>query len=85
MSMYAALIMAAGMGTRMKSKLCKVLHPVAGRPMISYVSDAVRIAGLEKIVVVVGHQSDEVKRAVAGNGIEFAVQEPQLGTGHAVA
>ena len=85
MTMYAALIMAAGMGTRMKSKLCKVLHPVAGRPMISYVTDAVRMAGLEKIVVVVGHQSDEVKRAVAGNGIEFAVQEPQLGTGHAVA
>lgn len=82
---YAALILAAGKGTRMKSHLCKVLHMVAGRAMISYVVDAVRAAKLHDICVVVGHQADEVKAHVAGDGVRFVVQEPQLGTGHAVA
>jgi len=82
---YAVLILAAGMGTRMKSKVCKVLHSVAGRPMISYVIDAVRLPGSEKIVVVIGHQSEEVKRAVIEERVEFALQNPQLGTAHAVA
>ena len=82
---YTALILAAGMGTRMKSKLCKVLHGIAGRPMITYVIDAVRLLGCERIVVVVGHQADEVQKSISIEGIEFALQEPQLGTGHAVA
>lgn len=82
---YAALILAAGMGTRMKSKLCKVLHGIAGRPMISYVIDSVRLLGLERIVVIVGHQADKVQESISTEGIEFALQEPQLGTGHAVA
>lgn len=69
----------------MKSSLCKVLHPVAGRPMLLYVIDAARSAEIDKIVVVVGHQAEEVKKAAAGPGIEFALQEPQLGTGHAVS
>ena len=69
----------------MKSGLCKVLHPVAGRPMISYVLDAVRSAGFQKIVVVVGHHADEVRKQATGPPVEFVLQEPQLGTGHAVA
>ncbi len=84
MNNVAALILAAGKGTRMRSSLCKVLHPVAGRPMINYVIDAVAAASPDKIAVVVGHQSEEVIKALDGSGVEFAVQEPQLGTGHAV-
>ena len=82
---YAALILAAGKGTRMKSKVCKVLHTIAGRPMISYVIDAVRLLGFERIVLVVGHQADEVQKSISPDGLEFVLQEPQLGTGHAVA
>ena len=82
---YAALILAAGMGTRMKSKVCKVLHSIAGRPMISYIIDAVGLLGSEKIVVVIGHQSEEVEKAVIEEKVEFALQDPQLGTAHAVA
>ncbi|HMK37087.1 MAG TPA: bifunctional UDP-N-acetylglucosamine diphosphorylase/glucosamine-1-phosphate N-acetyltransferase GlmU [Desulfomonilaceae bacterium] len=82
---FAAIILAAGKGTRMKSCLCKVLHPVAGRPMLSYVIDTVRACDLEKIVLVVGHQAQDVMNHYTGSGVEFAVQEPQLGTGHAVA
>jgi len=85
MEQFAALILAAGKGTRMKSGVCKVLHPVAGRPMISYAVDAVRSCGLQSVVIVVGHESAEVKKVVQRPGIEFALQEPQLGTGHAVA
>jgi bifunctional UDP-N-acetylglucosamine pyrophosphorylase/glucosamine-1-phosphate N-acetyltransferase len=85
MGEFAAIILAAGKGTRMKSGLCKVLHPVAGRPMILYVIDAVRACGVNKIVLVVGHQAADVMRHCPGPDIEFAVQEPQLGTGHAVA
>lgn len=83
MDSIAALILAAGKGTRMKSAVCKVLHAVAGRPMIAYVIEAVRACSPVKIAVVVGHQSEQVIEALAGPGIEFAVQEPQLGTGHA--
>jgi bifunctional UDP-N-acetylglucosamine pyrophosphorylase / glucosamine-1-phosphate N-acetyltransferase len=85
MEEFSALILAAGKGTRMKSGVPKVLHPVAGRPMISYVVDAVRSAGLQDIVIVVGHESEEVTKVIQGPGIRFAFQEPQLGTGHAVA
>ncbi len=84
MKQYGALILAAGMGTRMKSSLCKVLHPVAGRPMISYVMDAVHSCGFQKIVVVVGHQAEAVRKVAGAQGVDFAFQEPQLGTGHAV-
>ncbi|MEJ2717660.1 MAG: bifunctional UDP-N-acetylglucosamine diphosphorylase/glucosamine-1-phosphate N-acetyltransferase GlmU [Deltaproteobacteria bacterium] len=84
MNVYCAIVLAAGKGTRMKSNLCKVLHPLAGRPMISYVTDTVESSGIGKTVVIVGHQADEVKRSIPGGGIEFVLQEPQLGTGHAV-
>ncbi len=80
----AAIILAAGKGTRMKSDLCKVLHNVAGRPLISYVVDTVREAGLNHTVVVVGHQADGVKDVLAGTAVQFALQREQLGTAHAV-
>ena len=81
----AAVILAAGLGTRMKSDLAKVLHPILGKPMISYVLETAYDVAAENIVVVVGHQADEVKRICSQTpGIGFALQEQQLGTGHAV-
>lgn len=80
-----AVVLAAGKGTRMKSDLPKVLVPVAGRPMIRYVVDGLRSAGVGRIVVVVGYQADLVKEELADeDGVEFALQAEQLGTGHAV-
>lgn len=81
----AAVILAAGQGTRMKSGLVKVLHPLAGRPMIRHVIDAVHGVGASRIVCVVGYQADRVRDVLAGvRGIDFAIQEEQLGTGHAL-
>lgn len=79
----AALVLAAGQGTRMKSDLPKVLHPVAGVPMVQWVVRALRQAGVERIVVVIGHGGDQVQAAL-GDSVEFAWQREQLGTGHAV-
>ncbi|TWT95332.1 Bifunctional protein GlmU [Botrimarina colliarenosi] len=80
-----AIVLAAGKGTRMQSDLPKVLVPVAGRPMIRYVVEGLRAAGVEKIVVVVGYQADLVRQELASEpGVEFALQAEQLGTGHAV-
>ncbi|HEX8239668.1 MAG TPA: bifunctional UDP-N-acetylglucosamine diphosphorylase/glucosamine-1-phosphate N-acetyltransferase GlmU [Allosphingosinicella sp.] len=79
----AAVILAAGKGTRMKSDLHKVLHPIAGRPMIDHLLESVEALGAERIVVVVGDRREQLEAALAGRA-EFAVQEPQLGTGHAV-
>ncbi len=80
-----AVVLAAGKGTRMESELPKVLVPVAGRPMLRYVIDALRAAGVGRIVVVVGYREDLVREELAGEpGVEFAVQTEQLGTGHAV-
>jgi UDP-N-acetylglucosamine diphosphorylase/glucosamine-1-phosphate N-acetyltransferase len=85
MSERVAVVMAAGQGTRMKSKLPKVLVPVCGRPMIDYVLDALVAGGTDRIIVVVGYRSEDVRAALAQrNGIEFAHQAEQLGTGHAV-
>ena len=83
----AAIILAAGQGTRMKSDRPKVVHHVAGRPMIWWVVRAVREAGASKIVLIVGHGADEVREVFAGDDadITFAVQHEQLGTGHATA
>ncbi|MCL6635566.1 MAG: bifunctional UDP-N-acetylglucosamine diphosphorylase/glucosamine-1-phosphate N-acetyltransferase GlmU [Peptococcaceae bacterium] len=79
----AAVVLAAGKGTRMKSRLPKVLHQLCGRPMISHVLDAVRGAGAGRIVVVVGHGADQVSRVI-GEGASIALQAEQLGTGHAL-
>ncbi|MBC5638404.1 bifunctional UDP-N-acetylglucosamine diphosphorylase/glucosamine-1-phosphate N-acetyltransferase GlmU [Ornithinibacillus sp. BX22] len=78
-----AIILAAGQGTRMKSKLYKVLHPVLGKPMVQHVLEQVKAVGLEEVVTVVGFGSDKVKEHL-GNDSKFALQEEQLGTGHAV-
>jgi bifunctional UDP-N-acetylglucosamine pyrophosphorylase/glucosamine-1-phosphate N-acetyltransferase len=79
----AVVILAAGQGTRMKSQLPKVLHPVAGRPMVKYVLDAVAGLTVEETVLVVGHGADRVRQKL-GDAVSYAVQEEQLGTGHAV-
>jgi bifunctional UDP-N-acetylglucosamine pyrophosphorylase / glucosamine-1-phosphate N-acetyltransferase len=80
-----AIVLAAGKGTRMKSDLPKVLVPVGGRPMVRYVVDALRSAGVPRIVVVVGYRADLVRDELADEpGVEFAEQREQLGTGHAV-
>lgn len=81
----AAVILAAGKGTRMKSDLPKVAHPICGRPMIEYVLDSARTAGAGRLIVVVGYGADVVRELLAGHpDVEFAVQDQQLGTGHAV-
>jgi len=79
-----AVVLAAGKGTRMKSDLAKVLHTLAGRPLLDHVLDTVAAVGIGHTVVVVGHQADRVREACGRPGLDFVVQEPQLGTGHAV-
>ena len=78
-----AILLAAGQGTRMKSSLPKVLHPVAGKPMIWHALEAIKRSTTEKPVVVVGHGADEVIKYL-GDSAQTVLQEPQLGTGHAV-
>ncbi|HKY56253.1 MAG TPA: bifunctional UDP-N-acetylglucosamine diphosphorylase/glucosamine-1-phosphate N-acetyltransferase GlmU [Anaerolineales bacterium] len=78
-----AVLLAAGQGTRMKSNLPKVLHPLCGKPMIWHVLQALKSAATEKPVVVVGYGADQVKEYL-GDSAECVLQEPQLGTGHAV-
>jgi len=80
----AILVLAAGEGTRMKSDIAKVLHHVRGRTMISRVIATVRGIDAEKILVVVGHQAEAVKRELSGEPVEFVLQTERLGTGHAV-
>ena len=81
----SAIILAAGKGTRMKSDLPKVCHPVGGRPMVCAVVDACLAAGCDRVVVVVGYKQELVREALAAyDGVEYAVQDEQLGTGHAV-
>lgn len=79
-----AVVLAAGMGTRMKSRVPKVLHAVAGRPMVAHVVDAARGAGVVRTIVVVGHGAAMVREAVGG-GVETVEQTPQLGSADAVA
>ncbi|MDD5640825.1 MAG: bifunctional UDP-N-acetylglucosamine diphosphorylase/glucosamine-1-phosphate N-acetyltransferase GlmU [Syntrophales bacterium] len=79
-----AVILAAGQGTRMKSSHPKVLHQILGRPMIAYLLDTLREAGIGDILVVVGYQAEKVQEALQDYQVRFVVQEPQLGTGHAV-
>ncbi|HZG46176.1 MAG TPA: bifunctional UDP-N-acetylglucosamine diphosphorylase/glucosamine-1-phosphate N-acetyltransferase GlmU [Allosphingosinicella sp.] len=80
----AAIILAAGKGTRMKSDLHKVLHPLAGRPMLEHLLAGVEELGCHRSVVVVGSGREQVEPLVAAHGGTVAVQEPQLGTAHAV-
>jgi bifunctional UDP-N-acetylglucosamine pyrophosphorylase / glucosamine-1-phosphate N-acetyltransferase len=78
------VVMAAGKGTRMKSARPKVLHRLAGRPLLQHVLDAVAPLGADRLVVITGHGAPEVEAAVAGQAVVCVRQEPQLGTGHAV-
>lgn len=80
-----AVVLAAGMGTRMRTDLPKVLCPALGRPMIEYVLDALVAAGVKKIVVVVGYRADDVRSTLRDRkNLEFVDQTERLGTGHAV-
>ena len=78
------MILAAGQGKRMRSDLAKVLHPLAGRSLLSHVIDTARLLAPGKLCVVIGHGAEEVRERIADDSIEWAVQERQLGTGHAV-
>ena len=79
-----AVVLAAGKGTRMNSDLPKVLHEVAGKPLLGHVLDTVGEVGIDHTVVVVGHKADLVRETCGRAGLDFVLQEPQLGTGHAV-
>jgi bifunctional UDP-N-acetylglucosamine pyrophosphorylase/glucosamine-1-phosphate N-acetyltransferase len=85
MSDVHIVVLAAGMGTRLKSARPKVLHRVAGTPMITHVLECARVLKPASVAVVIGHQADAVRAALSGQpGLTYVVQEPQLGTGHAL-
>ena len=79
-----AIVLAAGQGTRMKSSRPKVLHEILGRPMVAYLLDTLKALGLQDIVLVVGYQAEKVQAVLKDYGVRFVLQDPQLGTGHAV-
>ncbi|WP_293779411.1 bifunctional UDP-N-acetylglucosamine diphosphorylase/glucosamine-1-phosphate N-acetyltransferase GlmU [uncultured Oxalicibacterium sp.] len=79
------VILAAGMGKRMQSALPKVLHPLAGKPLLAHVIETARQLSPTRLCVIYGHGGDQVPQAMQANDLAFAKQEPQLGTGHAVA
>ena len=81
----AVVILAAGLGTRMKSNKAKVLHKICGKPMVNYVVETARRVAGANVVLVVGNQADKVRQTVSNIGsFSFAYQEAQMGTGHAV-
>lgn len=79
-----AIVLAAGKGTRMKSALAKVLHPVFHKPMVGHVIGTLKQISLAETIVVVGHQRQAVENYLGGDGVTFTEQQEQLGTGHAV-
>lgn len=83
MANLAVVILAAGIGKRMKSEVPKVLHPVLGRPMLSYVYDATLSLNPKRIAVVVGHGAEDVKKVSTSKKLTYVTQTKQLGTGHA--
>ena len=85
MKSLAVVILAAGQGTRMRSDLHKVLHPLAGKPMLMHLLDTVDGLDAERRVVVVGKGREQLERALEGHRLTLAVQAEQKGTGHAVA
>ena len=86
----AAIVMAAGKGTRMKSSLPKVLHPILGKPLLACALDTITPLDLRQIAVIVGHEADRVRDSILtrfealSQRLDFVIQTPQLGTGHAV-
>ena len=81
---FVTIIMAAGKGKRMNNSLPKVLHLLAGQPLVRYVIDLARKVGSERIILVVGHRYDLVEAATNEDGVEYVIQKKQLGTGDAV-
>ena len=81
---FSTIILAAGKGKRMQSDLAKVLHPLRGVPMLTFPIATARLAGAERIVVVIGHQAGQIRDRFADQGVIFVEQREQLGTGHAV-
>lgn len=79
------IILAAGKGTRMRSKLPKVLHPIAGKPMVQHVIDNAVSLGAHSTNLVFGHGAEQLQAALAHNQVNWVHQAEQLGTGHAVA
>jgi UDP-N-acetylglucosamine diphosphorylase/glucosamine-1-phosphate N-acetyltransferase len=79
-----AVILAAGKGVRMKSDIPKVMHKILGRPMLSFVIDAVKESGISRVLLVVGYMSEMVKDHFKGSDVTFVEQKERLGTGHAV-
>src|SRR5690606_19046273 len=82
---FSIVILAAGQGTRMRSRRPKVLQPLAGRPLLSHVLDTAGQLGADAIHVVYGHGGEQVPAAFADRGVDWVLQSAQLGTGHAVA
>ncbi|GAB3024869.1 bifunctional UDP-N-acetylglucosamine diphosphorylase/glucosamine-1-phosphate N-acetyltransferase GlmU [Bowmanella dokdonensis] len=81
---FSVVILAAGKGTRMKSSLPKVLHPIAGKPMVQHIIDTVKSLGANSIHLVYGHGGEQLQKALPDNGLNWCLQAEQLGTGHAV-
>jgi bifunctional UDP-N-acetylglucosamine pyrophosphorylase / glucosamine-1-phosphate N-acetyltransferase len=81
---FSVVILAAGMGTRMKSKLPKVLHEAAGRPLVEHVVRSVQPLKPEKVIIVIGNGAEHVRARMQRHPVEFVLQEKQLGTGHAL-
>ncbi len=84
LKMTQAVVLAAGKGTRMQSDLPKVLHRISDKTLLDHVLDTVFDAGISRCVVVVGHEAELVEKTCGRPGLKFVLQEPQLGTGHAV-
>src|SRR5208337_4669654 len=81
----AIAIMAAGKGTRLKSKHPKVLHEIGGKPILAHViATAQNVVPVQDIFVIIGHEAERVREAVAGSGVNFVLQAEQRGTGHAL-
>src|ERR1700684_2173390 len=81
----AVAIMAAGKGTRLKSKHPKVLHEIGGKPILAHViATALKVVPARDIFVIIGHEAERVREAVAGTGVNFVLQSEQRGTGHAI-
>ena len=84
MEQLKAVILAAGKGTRMKSDLPKVVHTIEGKCLVDYAIDAAIGAGADDICLVVGYKHEVVEHSISHKNVKFALQEEQLGTGHAV-
>ncbi|MCV2885696.1 bifunctional UDP-N-acetylglucosamine diphosphorylase/glucosamine-1-phosphate N-acetyltransferase GlmU [Aestuariibacter sp. AA17] len=81
---FSVVVLAAGKGTRMKSSLPKVLHPIAGKPMVKHIIDTVREIGAENVHLVYGHGGDQLQERLSDEALSWCLQSEQLGTGHAV-